>query len=106
MFMYTLSLMFGTAGLPHVIIRFFTVPRVRDARTSAGWALVFIAILYTTAPSVAAMARLNASLARSMRYLLRRPTAKIKTRLPKMASTGINHERRLNPLSGGLVRTS
>ena len=59
MFMYTLSLMIGTAGLPHVIIRFFTVPRVKDARSSAGWALVFIAILYTTAPSVAAMARLN-----------------------------------------------
>jgi cation/acetate symporter len=59
MFMYTLSLMIGTAGLPHVIIRFFTVPKVKDARASAGWALVFIAILYTTAPSVAAMARLN-----------------------------------------------
>ncbi len=59
MFMYTMSLMIGTAGLPHVIIRFFTVPRVKDARSSAGWALVFIAILYTTAPSVAAMARLN-----------------------------------------------
>ena len=59
MFLYTLSLMIGTAGLPHVIIRFFTVPRVKDARSSAGWALVFIAILYTTAPSVAAMARLN-----------------------------------------------
>ncbi|MDX1693362.1 MAG: sodium:solute symporter family protein [Ketobacteraceae bacterium] len=59
MFMYTLSLMIGTAGLPHVIIRFFTVPRVRDARSSAGWALVFIAILYTTAPAVAGMARLN-----------------------------------------------
>ncbi len=59
MFMYTLSLMIGTAGLPHVIIRFFTVPKVRDARSSAGWALVFIAILYTTAPAVAAMARLN-----------------------------------------------
>ncbi len=59
MFAYTLSLMIGTAGLPHVIIRFFTVPKVRDARSSAGWALVFIAILYTTAPSVAAMARLN-----------------------------------------------
>ena len=55
----TLSLMIGTAGLPHVIIRFFTVPRVRDARVSAGWALVFIAILYTTAPAVGAMARLN-----------------------------------------------
>jgi cation/acetate symporter len=59
MFVYTLSLMLGTAGLPHVIIRFFTVPKVKDARSSAGWALVFIAILYTTAPSVAAMARLN-----------------------------------------------
>jgi cation/acetate symporter len=59
MFAYTLSLMIGTAGLPHVIIRFFTVPKVRDARTSAGWALVFIAILYTTAPAVAGMARLN-----------------------------------------------
>ncbi|UOD34508.1 cation acetate symporter [Deferribacteraceae bacterium V6Fe1] len=59
MFVYTLSLMIGTAGLPHVIIRFFTVPKVKDARSSAGWALVFIAILYTTAPSVAAMARLN-----------------------------------------------
>lgn len=59
MFVYTLSLMIGTAGLPHVIIRFFTVPRVKDARSSAGWALVFIAILYTTAPAVAGMARLN-----------------------------------------------
>src|SRR6056297_884353 len=59
MFMYTLSLMIGTAGLPHVIIRFFTVPKVKDARSSAGWALVFIAILYATAPAVAAMARLN-----------------------------------------------
>ncbi|MDH3756429.1 MAG: cation acetate symporter [Gammaproteobacteria bacterium] len=59
MFVYTMSLMIGTAGLPHVIIRFFTVPKVKDARSSAGWALVFIAILYTTAPGVAAMARLN-----------------------------------------------
>jgi cation/acetate symporter len=59
MFVYTFSLMIGTAGLPHVIIRFFTVPRVRDARSSAGWALVFIAILYTTAPAVGSMARLN-----------------------------------------------
>lgn len=59
MFMYTMSLMIGTAGLPHVIIRFFTVPGVKDARRSAGWALVFIAILYTTAPAVAGMARLN-----------------------------------------------
>jgi len=59
MFFYTLSLMVGTAGLPHVIMRFFTVPSVKAARSSAGWALVFIAILYTTAPAVAAMARLN-----------------------------------------------
>ncbi len=59
MFAYTLSLMVGTAGLPHVIIRFFTVPKVRDARSSAGWALVFIAVLYTTAPAVGAMARFN-----------------------------------------------
>ena len=59
MFVYTLSLMIGTAGLPHVIIRFFTVPKVKDARSSAGWALLFIAILYTTAPAVAGMARLN-----------------------------------------------
>jgi cation/acetate symporter len=56
---YTMSLMIGTAGLPHVIIRFFTVPKVKDARSTAGWALIFIAILYTTAPAVAAMARLN-----------------------------------------------
>ncbi|MCU0839697.1 MAG: cation acetate symporter [Rhodospirillales bacterium] len=59
MFLYTLSLMIGTAGLPHVIIRFFTVPKVSDARSSAGWALVFIALLYTTAPAVGSMARLN-----------------------------------------------
>ena len=59
MFFYTLSLMIGTAGLPHVIMRFFTVPNIKSARLSAGWALVFISILYTTAPAVAAMARLN-----------------------------------------------
>ncbi len=59
MFVYTLSLMIGTAGLPHVIMRFFTVPSVKDARLSAGWALVFIAVLYTTAPAVAAMASIN-----------------------------------------------
>ncbi|MDP2134653.1 MAG: sodium:solute symporter family protein [Sulfuritalea sp.] len=59
MFVYTLSLMIGTAGLPHVIMRFFTVPTVAAARSSAGWALVFIALLYTTAPAVAAMAKLN-----------------------------------------------
>ncbi len=59
MFFITAALMFGTAGLPHVIVRFFTVPRVKDARTSAGYALVFIAILYTTAPAIAAFARTN-----------------------------------------------
>ncbi|WP_300534004.1 sodium:solute symporter family protein [uncultured Mameliella sp.] len=59
MVLFTLSLMIGTAGLPHVIMRFFTVPRVADARWSAGWALVFIALLYLTAPAVGAMARLN-----------------------------------------------
>ena len=59
MFFITLALMLGTAGLPHVVVRFFTVPKVRDARISAGWALLFIAILYTTAPAVGALARLN-----------------------------------------------
>ena len=59
MVLFTLSLMIGTAGLPHVIMRFFTVPRVADARWSAGWTLVFIALLYLTAPAVGAMARLN-----------------------------------------------
>jgi len=58
-FCITLALMVGTAGLPHVIVRFFTVPKVRDARISAGYALLFIAILYTTAPAVGAMARYN-----------------------------------------------
>ncbi|HIG41867.1 MAG: sodium:solute symporter family protein [bacterium] len=58
-FFITAALMAGTAGLPHVIVRFFTVPRVRDARISAGYALVFIALLYTTAPAVAAFARIN-----------------------------------------------
>ena len=58
-FFITAALMIGTAGLPHVIIRFFTVPHVRDARKSAGYALIFIAILYTTAPAVAAFARTN-----------------------------------------------
>ncbi len=59
LFFVTFALMVGTAGLPHVIIRFFTVPKIRDARASAGWALLFIAILYTTAPAVAAFARTN-----------------------------------------------
>jgi cation/acetate symporter len=59
MFMLTVVLMAGTAGLPHVIVRFFTVPKVKDARISAGWALVFIAIMYTTIASVAAFSRVN-----------------------------------------------
>lgn len=58
-FAITAALMVGTAGLPHVIVRFYTVPKVRQARSSAGWALLFIAILYTTAPAVAAFARTN-----------------------------------------------
>ena len=58
-FFITAALMFGTAGLPHVIVRFFTVPKVSDARKSAGYALVFIALLYTTAPAVSAFARVN-----------------------------------------------
>jgi cation/acetate symporter len=59
MVLFTMSLMIGTAGLPHVIIRFFTVPKVADARWSAGWTLIFISLLYLTAPAVASMARLN-----------------------------------------------
>ncbi len=59
MVLFTLALMIGTAGLPHVIIRFFTVPKVSDARKSAGWALVFIALLYTVAPAVGSMSRFN-----------------------------------------------
>ena len=58
-FAITAALMLGTAGLPHVIVRFFTVPRVKDARSSAGWALLFIALLYTTAPAVAVFVRTN-----------------------------------------------
>ena len=58
-FAITFALMVGTAGLPHVIVRFFTVPKVKDARASAGWALFFIAILYTTVPAVAVFARTN-----------------------------------------------
>lgn len=57
--MITMALMIGTAGLPHIIIRFFTTPTIKGARTSAGWALLFIAILYTTAPAIAAFARIN-----------------------------------------------
>ncbi|WP_111431553.1 sodium:solute symporter family protein [Rhodobacteraceae bacterium DSL-40] len=61
MFLLTLSLMIGTAGLPHVIVRFFTVPKISDARKSAGYALIFIALLYTVAPAIAAMAIYNFS---------------------------------------------
>ena len=56
---FGMALMFGTAGLPHILMRFFTVPKMRDARSSAGWALIFIALLYTTAPAVAVFARTN-----------------------------------------------
>ena len=58
-FFITAALMFGTAGLPHVIVRFFTVKKVSDARKSAGWALLFIAVLYTTAPAIAVFSRTN-----------------------------------------------
>ena len=80
MFVYTLSLMIGTAGLPHVIMRFFTVPTVRDARSSAGWALVFIAILYTTAPAVAAMAKTNLIRTITPGVVMRTPTPTRPTR--------------------------
>ena len=68
-FFITAALMIGTAGLPHVIVRFFTVPKVRDARISAGYALVFIAILYTTAPAVASFARAGIWLGSTPQYL-------------------------------------
>jgi cation/acetate symporter len=74
MFMITLALMVGTAGLPHVIVRFFTVPKVKDARLSAGYALVFIAILYTTAPAVAAFGIYNAIQSTSEKNITELPT--------------------------------
>jgi cation/acetate symporter len=74
MFMITLALMVGTAGLPHVIVRFFTVPKVKDARLSAGYALVFIAILYTTAPAVAAFGIYNAIQSTSEKNIATLPT--------------------------------
>ncbi|HUG62453.1 MAG TPA: sodium:solute symporter family protein, partial [Methylomirabilota bacterium] len=77
MTLFTMSLMIGTAGLPHVIIRFFTVPKVADARWSAGWALVFIAMLYLVAPSVGAMARLNV-----IDTIYRGPIAEAESALP------------------------
>ena len=80
----TTALMVGTAGLPHVIIRFFTVPRVRDARISAGWALLFIAILYTTAPAIAVFARTNL-----LNTLSERPYAAAPDRFKKWEDTGL-----------------
>ena len=74
MFMITLALMVGTAGLPHVIVRFFTVPKVKDARLSAGYALVFIAILYTTAPALAAFGIYNAINSTSEKNVSELPT--------------------------------
>jgi cation/acetate symporter len=87
MFVYTFSLMIGTAGLPHVIMRFFTVPSVHAARLSAGWALVFIAILYTTAPAVAAMAKTN--LIRTIT-----PGVVMQNADPYVAESQINYEER------------
>ncbi|MDH5590345.1 MAG: cation acetate symporter [Gemmatimonadota bacterium] len=83
-FFITAALMVGTAGLPHVIIRFYTVPRVRDARISAGWALVFIAILYTTAPAVAAFARTNL-----LNSVSDRPYAEVPEWFSKWEETGL-----------------
>ena len=80
----TAALMVGTAGLPHVIIRFYTVPRVRDARLSVGWALVFIAVLYTTAPAVAAFARTNL-----LQTLPGRPYAEVPEWFRKWEGTGL-----------------
>ena len=74
MLMITLALMVGTAGLPHVIVRFFTVPKVKDARLSAGYALVFIAILYTTAPAIAAFGIYNAINSTSEKNISELPT--------------------------------
>ncbi|MEZ4415281.1 MAG: sodium:solute symporter family protein [Gemmatimonadota bacterium] len=83
-FAITAALMVGTAGLPHVIIRFFTVPRVRDARISAGWALVFIAVLYTTAPAVAVFARTNL-----LHTVSGQPYAEMPTWFEKWEETGL-----------------
>lgn len=84
MFAITAALMVGTAGLPHVIIRFFTVPRVRDARISAGWALLFIAILYTTAPAVAVFARTNL-----LNTVSEKPYAEVPDWFAKWEETGL-----------------
>ena len=83
-FAITLALMAGTAGLPHVIVRFFTVKKVRDARTSAGYALVFIAILYTTAPAIAAFARTNL-----IETVSNKPYAEMPTWFKKWETTGL-----------------
>ena len=85
MFLFTLSLMIGTAGLPHVIIRFFTVPKVADARWSAGWTLVFIALLYLTAPAVASMARLN------LVQTIYRKARRLKQSATKIVLSGCRH---------------
>jgi cation/acetate symporter len=80
----TAALMVGTAGLPHIIIRFFTVPKIRDARSSAGWALVFIAVLYTTAPAVAVFAR-----ATSLATLQGKPSTRPPEWLQAWTGTGL-----------------
>jgi cation/acetate symporter len=85
-FFITLALMVGTAGLPHVIVRFFTVPTVKAARVSAAWALFFIALLYTTAPAVAAFARLNL-----LRTLHGRPTANLPPWFQNWAKADLIH---------------
>lgn len=84
LFCITLALMVGTAGLPHVIVRFYTVPRMRDARSSAGWALLFIALLYTTAPALAVFARTNL-----LDTVAGRPYAEMPAWFTKWESTGL-----------------
>jgi cation/acetate symporter len=84
MFAITAALMFGTAGLPHVIVRFYTVPKVRDARKSVGWALVFIAILYLTAPAIAVFARTNL-----LETVSEKPYAEMPDWFTKWESTGL-----------------
>jgi len=84
MLFITAALMFGTAGLPHVIVRFFTVPKVKDARLSAGWALLFIALLYTTAPAVAAFARTNL-----IKTVAERPYAEVPQWFTNWEKTGL-----------------
>jgi Na+(H+)/acetate symporter ActP len=85
----TAALMVGTAGLPHVIVRFYTVPKVRDARISAGYALLFIAILYTTAPAVAAFARTNLiDTVSNAAYYSARPPARASRSCPSGSRTG------------------